>query len=155
MCLAIYLSTFASLGFLQLLNAQDIPCTVTQEAGCTVYRIPDFNATNCHYWWTNVTDFVLANHEKKIDGLVEINSNTTLTTYACSDQIKYTRDCISEGVQHKTTCFTNCSGNPDPLGQEFPHTHWIAPLAAGVILVLVGIILWYRTDFHYGSGVAE
>lgn len=66
-------------------------------------------------------DFVLANHEKKIDGLVEISSNTTLTTYVCSDQIKYTRDCISEVSAKVLKCSTNESHLKMPLFCWAPH----------------------------------
>ncbi|KAM8738455.1 uncharacterized protein AB9X84_020937 isoform 2-T6 [Acanthopagrus schlegelii] len=34
-------------------NAHGIKCTVTQSGGVTQYSIPEFNATNCEFWWTN------------------------------------------------------------------------------------------------------
>ncbi|XP_071335930.1 uncharacterized protein [Trachinotus anak] len=126
--------SFAILG---LCAAQNIQCTVTQDAGRTTYNVPKFNQTGCEYSWTNSTDFTLANHLAKTD-LVVTKSGTTLTINECIEKIKYKRDCISEKINREMICRTNCSG-PTGLpmnGQVIPQ-HWIVCIVVIPLLLLL------------------
>lgn len=158
---------WSSFGFLLLCCAQDVPCTVTQDAGQTHYRVSDFIATNCHYWWTNSTNHTLANHDSK-SKMVVMKNIRTLLIEGCSEQINYLRDCISEGEPREANCITTCSGHVPQSGGGISlrpsgiSYHWVAVTVAVVIILLVGLVTYlccmYRCrkkDYAGVKNVAE
>ncbi|XP_076599287.1 uncharacterized protein LOC143328180 [Chaetodon auriga] len=134
--------------FLHLCSAQVLNCTVTLVAGGTLYSVPAFEASNCHYWWTNVTNYVLANHMSKMDKLVAMNTNRSLLTQSCSEEIHYRRNCISEGIEYEANCTTSCSGNPDP--QSWKEIIMVI-IAAVVVVFLLIVLLCYKKRKHIHS----
>ncbi|KAM8738450.1 uncharacterized protein AB9X84_020937 isoform 1-T5 [Acanthopagrus schlegelii] len=126
-------------------NAHGIKCTVTQSGGVTQYSIPEFNATNCEFWWTNSSDHVLANHMAKLDTLVVNNTNWRLKTNQCVEMISYVRSCTSEGIRMEANCTTSCRGNAENHGVKGPtHNLWIIPTFVSILVVLLVILLYCR-----------
>ncbi|XP_038593545.1 uncharacterized protein LOC119917331 [Micropterus salmoides] len=130
-------------GYFPRCSAQDLPCTITQDAGQTRYSVPQFKTTNCYYWWTNSTKHMLANHKGK-SGEVVMKSNWSLLISGCSESIHYERDCVSE-IPRKANCITNCS--PSAVlqnGGGISRNHWVTVSFVTILLLLlvVGILLY-------------
>ncbi|XP_034040884.1 uncharacterized protein LOC117523453 [Thalassophryne amazonica] len=99
-----------------LSNAEDrLPCNVTQTDGHTLYSIPEFHALDCEYFWANSTDHVLANKLEQLPDVVQEHTDHSLRTTDCINVIKYTRNCVSEGVQKMASCFTDCAADSQDL----------------------------------------
>ncbi|KAM9365268.1 uncharacterized protein KZ484_011438 [Pholidichthys leucotaenia] len=123
----------------QISCAKDINCTVEGN----IYSIPPFTADQCHYRWTNSSDYILANQKENLDGLVKESNNTTLVLHECLETVYYTRDCISEGVHIKATCTTDCR-KPEGLATEgTPQHHWMLVLVFAAFGFLM-LALCYR-----------
>ncbi|XP_076747446.1 uncharacterized protein LOC143421685 [Maylandia zebra] len=114
----------------------DISCSVTEDAYGTLYTVPDFQATRCIYSWMNSTGHVLVNNNETVTGLVTNSSIRTLLTRACLKQVNYSRDCVSEGIQHTTSCFTGCSGTTNPQKSEGTPSHCWNTFITVFIMVL-------------------
>ncbi|XP_076747590.1 uncharacterized protein LOC143421769 [Maylandia zebra] len=127
--------------FVNLCYPQEVPCNVSHSPQGIIYRVPEFQAQACDYHWDNASGHVLANQKGKMDKLVLKSSNRSIMITSCLSHLNYTRDCISEGIQRRASCDTDCS----TPGGGIPQHYWymITSFSITALLVLLVCICRY------------
>ncbi|GLD74978.1 uncharacterized protein AKAME5_002631000 [Lates japonicus] len=85
----------------QLYSAQNITCTVTQDADQTTYRVQHVEGFDNpdEYSWSNANGthpYVIAHHKERTDKCVKSKDISTLVTTKCFERIDYKLKFIQE-----------------------------------------------------------
>ncbi|MEQ2252243.1 hypothetical protein ILYODFUR_019705, partial [Ilyodon furcidens] len=125
--------------------SEEINCKTLETRDGTLYIVPDFTGSDCHYSWSNSSGHVLANNDGGID-IIGSNS-TSLHTNSCYETVEYSRGCMSE--QSKTVkCFANCTRSERlPNVEELPTKPntllGVSLFVAFMVLVVGGILMGF------------
>ncbi|KAM8748194.1 uncharacterized protein AB9X84_015942 [Acanthopagrus schlegelii] len=112
-------------------------CSLIQDNDQPTLVISGLPKVPAVYTWANSSGHVLAQNDQETPGLVLRNTNTTLVTSGCIEDVYYTSTIVSTAERYTAHCQVNCTENAHLWEtKEPPH---ISPLRA-VLVALVALI---------------